>query len=79
MTATITTFPGLPRQHNRLQWAGMVGLWRIAVTVAMYRIVCTEARPPHTRRRPRYWPLSLFGGDRQAKMAGAIQARRATP
>lgn len=33
------------------------GLWQVAVTVAMYSIVRTEARPPQTRRGPRQRPL----------------------
>lgn len=31
----------------------MAGLWRVAVTVVMQRIVRTKARPPQTR----CWPL----------------------
>ena len=49
MAATRATLRGLPRRHRRVWKSRMAGLWRVAVTVAMYSIVRTEARPPQTR------------------------------
>ena len=46
MAATRATLRGLPRWHRRVWKSRMAGLWRVAVTVAMYSIVRTEARPP---------------------------------
>jgi len=47
----------------------MVGLYRVAASVAIYRPERTEARPPHILRRPLYFPLSQFNGARPANMA----------
>ena len=52
MMATSTTFLGLPLWHDRVQKARMAELWRMMVTVTMYNIVRTEARPSQTLHQP---------------------------
>ena len=53
MAATNATFWSLSHRHNRVWKARMAGLCRVAIVVAMYRMVRPEARPPHTRCRLR--------------------------
>ena len=64
MAATRATFRGLSRRH-----------WRVAVTVAMYSIVRTEARPPQTR----CWPRYRFRGATPARAAISRPLRRPSP
>jgi hypothetical protein len=52
MQATMTTLKGLPAAVSRSAKARMIGLQRRAVSVAMYRALRTDARPPQIDRRP---------------------------
>ena len=64
MAATRATFQGLPRRHRRVWKSQMAELWRVTVTVTMYSIVRTEARPkPGTGRCPGSGGIANQRGD----------------